>query len=193
MLGLIVAIGLVWVGARRANRPKDLVVPADEFDSDDEEDVQEASRPVIKRLGAAVTSTAVLERHAPRSPDDRPLLDDALLVEVDPDEEEDEPVDELEEDDYEDEDVDEEVSASDDDFDEDEDLDDVEEDLPPARQAQRPRARASRARSNGQRKTAAKKKPAAKRKSATRKATPKKKVGAKQPAPKRGYIPLNDL
>ena len=105
LLGLVVAIALVWVGARRARRPKDILVPAGELE-DDGEDMQESSRPVIKRLGAVdEPSTAVIDppRKQPRKNDDRPLLDDALLVEVDPDDEEEDDDDGFEADDaYED-------------------------------------------------------------------------------------------
>lgn len=90
LLGLIVAAGVVWIGARRSRRPRDIVVPPGELDAA-EQDAQGASRPVIKRLGApdASSRAGVLERvrasaGASRKRDDRPLLDDAFLVEVDP-------------------------------------------------------------------------------------------------------------
>jgi hypothetical protein len=96
LLGLVIAGAVIWVGARRARRVKDVVAPSS-LDDEDAEDAIESSRPVIKRLGASATEAAtgltrtnVLERvrssAAARKRDDRPLLDDALLVEIDDDE-----------------------------------------------------------------------------------------------------------
>lgn len=91
LFGLVVAAAVVWIGARRARRPRDLVVPPGELETG-AEDAQGASRPVIKRLGAtdaAGSRAGVLERvrasaGAARRRDDRPFLDDALVVEIDP-------------------------------------------------------------------------------------------------------------
>ena len=92
LFGLVVAAAVVWIGARRSRRPRDIVVPPGELDTATE-DAQGASRPVIKRLGAtdaAGSRAGVLERvrasaGAARRRDDRPFLDDALVVEIDPD------------------------------------------------------------------------------------------------------------
>jgi hypothetical protein len=104
LAGLVVAGALVWVGARRARHPRDVVVEPGALDTaDDSDEIQEASRPVIKRLGALEAEggsrQSVLDRvrasaAASRRRDDRPLLDDALLVEVDDEDEAD--VDEAE-------------------------------------------------------------------------------------------------
>ena len=64
LIGLVVAAALVWVGARRARRPRDVVVPVGELETDA---MQESSRPVIKQLGAvegepASSRRALLER-----------------------------------------------------------------------------------------------------------------------------------
>jgi hypothetical protein len=95
LLGLVVAGALVWVGARRARRPRDVVVQPGELDASERSEAPQASRPVIKRLGTSAAEapqarSSVLERvrasaGAGRRRDDRPLLDDALLVEVDED------------------------------------------------------------------------------------------------------------
>jgi hypothetical protein len=93
LFGLIVAGAVVWIGARRSRRPRDLVVPPGELERHAPE-TPGASRPVIKRLGAADTTAtgrgSVLERvrasaGAARRRDDRPFLDDALVVEIDAD------------------------------------------------------------------------------------------------------------
>ena len=91
LFGLIVAGCVVWIGARRSRRPRDIVVPPGELEAA-EQDAQGASRPVIKRLGALDSSSrgGVIERvrasaGASRKRDERPLLDDAFLIEVDPD------------------------------------------------------------------------------------------------------------
>jgi hypothetical protein len=93
LLGLVVAGALVWVGARRARRPRDVVVQPGELEPTDADAPPEASRPVIKRFGSSAAEgpqakSGVLERvrasaGASRRRDDRPLLDDALLVEID--------------------------------------------------------------------------------------------------------------
>jgi hypothetical protein len=71
-IGLLVALVLVWIGRRRSRRPRDTVVPAGEIEAVEPSTVivSEGSRPVLRRLGAN-------ER------DERPLLDDDMLVEVD--------------------------------------------------------------------------------------------------------------
>ena len=92
LLGLVVAGALVWVGARRARRPRDRVVQPGALETAAEDHVPEPSRPVIRRLGTSASEgqrrTSVLDRvrasaGAARRRDERPLLDDALLVEVD--------------------------------------------------------------------------------------------------------------
>lgn len=203
MLGLVVAIALVWIGARRARRPKDVLVPAGEIEQAEVEPqiVPEASRPVIKRLGAPDTDararTSVIAKE--RAGDDRPLLDDALLVEVEaPDEE---PVDDTSGDlNYEDEEEEEDESVP---FEDEEH--DREKDLPPARSRSAPKR--SPAKTAGARKTKPKSKPKPKPRAST-KASPKKKPArpaakrraparkaspAPKPAQSRGYIPLDDL
>jgi hypothetical protein len=95
LLGLVIAGAVVWVGARRARRPRDVVVQPGELEPLDADEPPQASRPVIKRLGTSATEapnarSSVLERvrasaGAARRRDERPLLDDALLVEVDED------------------------------------------------------------------------------------------------------------
>ena len=216
MLGLIVAIALVWTGTRRARRAKDVLVPAGELEraADESPIVPEASQPVIKRLGVtaepARTATAVLERSTRRKPtmdDDRPLLDDAFLVEVDPEDEEDEEDEQIATDadpplGYE---VDVGV-GTDEDVEDDQD-DDI--DLPPARHVRPRTSQARRSASSGaRRKRATRKKPtrkastprrkssSAKKTASTRKraakATPRKRT-AKPRAAKANYIPLDDL
>ncbi len=82
LIGLLVAGALVWLAARRAKRPKDTVVPVGELGPDA---TQDASRPVLKRLGEAGKRTSVPERsRKTRGRDERPLIDDALLVEDEP-------------------------------------------------------------------------------------------------------------
>jgi hypothetical protein len=208
--GLLVAIALVWVGTRRARRSKDILVPAGELEGAIEEApiVPEASRPVIKRLGVtegaageARAATAVLDRPRRRAKtdksDDRPLLDDAFLVEVEPPE--DEVTDEGAEDSFDDE-PDEDAEA-----DEVDELDDA--DLPPAQHRER-RPRTSRnAAPSRTRKTARKTSPRkasapqrkvspAAGKAATRKRAANassKKRNVKTAAAKRNYIPLDEL
>jgi hypothetical protein len=93
LLGLLVALIIVWLGARRARRlPKDAVLPSGEL-VDDTSDVQPASRPVLRRLGEAGKDrrqrpTRPLEKQAP------PLVDEELTEFGRPEEEEedDEPV-----------------------------------------------------------------------------------------------------
>lgn len=190
MLGLVVFIVLVWVGARRARRPKDVVVATGEIESADAlADAPEASVPVIKRLGE--TESVV----------DRPLLDDALLVEVGPeDSDEFELSGEIFDGDEDDEGYDDEL-----DYDED-------EDLPPARR--RPAARKSKAKAPAKKNEPAKRSPratTAKRSSAAKskgktsapkrkparqvvkkKPQPRKPTAAK-PKPAQNFIPLDDL
>jgi hypothetical protein len=216
MIGLVIAGGLVWVGARRSKRPKDVVLPAGEIGS---ETTQDASRPVIKRLGSVeaapgTTRTAVLDRpRAARSRvrDNRPLIDDALLVEVDPGD--DDEIDDFEEDaelEYEEEDVDDFDEGSDE-ADEEDDDDEDEDDLPPAgTAAKKPRAqKAAPVRKTTTRKASPRKpsvpkakpkpksksKPKPKPKPAKRKTVrpaAKKAKPAKKAAPK-NFIPLSDL
>jgi hypothetical protein len=200
MLGLVVFIVLVWVGARRARRPKDVVVATGEIESADAlADAPEASIPVIKRLGE---TESVL---------DRPLLDDALLVEVDPDDIDEfelsgEIVDEDEDDEEEDEEYDDDLE------DEDEDDEDEEDELPPARP--RPASRKPKAKAPAKKKapakrsaraTTAKRSSAAKSKRKTsapkrkparpvakKRSQPRKPAPAK-PKPAQNFIPLDDL
>jgi hypothetical protein len=71
IIGLVVALVLVWIGRRRSRHSRDTVVPAGEIElKPSVTAASEASRPVVRRLGAS-------ER------DERPLLDDDMLVEVD--------------------------------------------------------------------------------------------------------------
>lgn len=98
MLGLLVAIVLVWVGTRRARKPKDAVTPAGETEQakPEVEVTPEASRPVLHRLGApenaesplagiGVTAATIANNQSDR----RPLLEDDMLVEIEDDEDDD--------------------------------------------------------------------------------------------------------
>jgi hypothetical protein len=199
ILGLVVAAALVFIGARRAKRPKDVLVPAGEIEQPELEpdDVQTATRPVIKRLGA--------------SGEDRPLIEDAFVVEVElpGDDVTDHGV--VDDEDY-DEEADYDVDAEEDDEDEaydeedvDEEEDEDEADLPPARKRPaRPAAKKATAVARSKPKAAKKKpkpkpKPKAsvkKKKAPARKRAPVRKAKPKPKAKKpesRGYIPLKEL
>jgi len=191
-IGLLVALVVIVIGTRRARRTKDVVVPAGEIEHEEEEaeDVQEASRPVIRRLGerpdesrpSTRTSEVPVLRDGPFSTaedvvDDRPMLDDDMLVEVD--------------------------EVSDEGY-KDEDEEEGEEYLPPARTRQAPAKSKASARKPASakpssRKPAARKASAAKTKAKAKSAKPKtKKVvrkSAKKPArrPPRDFIPLDDV
>jgi chemotaxis protein histidine kinase CheA len=204
MLGLVVVGAVIWIGTRRARRPKDVLVPAGEIDQPElePEDAPEASRPVIRRLGAsepeaAAASTNVIERPRRQKGDERPLIEDAFVVEVDIPEDETDEEGELgvDVDAPEDEDPDEYDLAEEEEEEEEEEED--EEDLPPARP--RPRRRTqptkkAKASPKKQARPAAKKKPAP-RKQTTKRASTARKTSAKPKPPKteRGYIPLKDL
>jgi hypothetical protein len=73
ILGLLVALVLVWIGRRRSRRSRDTVVPAGEMEAIKPSTVvvTEPSRPVLRRLGTN------------EEDDERPLLDDHMLVEID--------------------------------------------------------------------------------------------------------------
>jgi hypothetical protein len=188
MLGLIVAAAVLWIGARRSRRPRDIVVAPGEMD-EGEEDIPDSSRPVIKRLGsresdvvAPAATTSALERARARAArvsrrrDDRPIVDDSLVVEVD-----NRPGDEL--------------------GPEDEAIGDtrdvvVEQDkgLPPPRRASGGGKRRSAAPSGV---TAAKKAKSAKRRSGRRAskkpATARRSKATANPRTEQGYIPLDEL
>jgi len=66
IVGLVAALVLVWIGRRRSRRSRDTVVPPGQIE---ELVPAEGSRPVVRRLGA--------------SKDERPMLDDDMMVEVD--------------------------------------------------------------------------------------------------------------
>ncbi len=177
IVGLLVALVVIVIGTRRARRTKDVVVPVGDIEQHDEESdaVQEASRPVIRRLGErpaesrpnTKTSEVPVVRDGPFSTaesvvDDRPMLDDDMLVEVDDVSEDDLVEDEAEDEEY----------------------------LPPAgsRQATTKAAKPA-ARKASSAKSKPRAKPAAKRK-------PKKVVrkAAKKPTPRsKKFIPLDDL
>ncbi len=193
IVGLLLALVVIVIGTRRARRrTKDVVVPAGEIDDREEEeadDVQEASRPVIRRLGerpdesrpSTKTSEVPVVSGQPVSAaedvvDDRPMLDDGMLVEVD--------------------------DVSDEAFgEEDEDEEEDEEYLPPARTRPAPVKSKASARKPIPAKSNAKPKPKAKAKTkpkAKSAAKPKsKKVvrkAAKKPARQpRNFIPLDDV
>ncbi len=103
-IGLIVALVIVWLGARRARRPRDAVVPSGDLREvqSDEDTATSASRPILRRLGesqplasgarrrqssesprrAARSSRAVptrTSRTRASDEDSRPILDDVLL------------------------------------------------------------------------------------------------------------------
>lgn len=206
MLGLVVAIALVWIGARRARRPKDALVPAGEIDQPELEDgIPDASRPVIKHLGAAdgegatpeplPAATTTVERRRGSSRREQPLLEDAFLVEVDPPEEDDEDTGDEASDDEEPD-----LFVHEDDYIYE---DDDEEDLPPARRRPAPKPKAKQPARRSKTSTATKKKPArpsAAKRAPARKQQPNKKVkprtsnaAARKRSEPRGYIPLDDL
>jgi hypothetical protein len=102
-IGLIVALVIVWLGARRARRPKDAVVPSGDLREvqTEEDEATAASRPVLRRLGESQKASPNARRRQPTTrtrasrasssrsnsePDSRPMLDD-LLAEVDETEE----------------------------------------------------------------------------------------------------------
>lgn len=95
LLGLVLAGALVWLGARRARRPRDLVVQPGSLTQTptEAEVVPRGSRPAVEPLGSPADRQprpSVFDRvrasAGARRRDDRPLLDDPLLVEVDEDE-----------------------------------------------------------------------------------------------------------
>ncbi|MEX2537829.1 MAG: hypothetical protein WD646_04170 [Actinomycetota bacterium] len=189
-IGLLVALIVIFIGTRRARRPKDSVVPAGDIEpvEDEQDSVPEASRPVIKRLGerpdegrpgSRTGEVPVVERQRRSTTvrtieDDRPFLDDDMLVEVD--------------------DVEDGIDFDHDDEDED-------EDLPPARSRPAPSRSRQPARSvqPSRKATSAKPKATAKSKAAktTSRAKPKPKKVVRKPAkkaqPPRGFIPLDDV
>ena len=185
IIGLLVALVVIVIGTRRARRTKDVVVPAGGIEHEEAEadDVQEASRPVIRRLGerpdesrpSTRTSEVPVVRDEPFSTaegvvDDRPMLDDDMLVEVD------DVSDEESEDRY-----------------EDEDEEGDEAYLPPARTRQAPVKSKASARKPSRAKAKAKAKPQPK---SAVKPKPKKVVrkAAKKPARQpRKFIPLDDV
>jgi hypothetical protein len=180
IIGLLVALVVIVIGTRRARRTKDVVVPAGEIEHEEEEadDVQEASRPVIRRLGerpdeprpgTRTTEVPVVsdERFstAEEVVDDRPMLDDDMLVEVD--------------------------DVSDEGYEEeDEEVD--EEYLPPARTRQAPARSKARKASPAKAKAKAKAKPKSAAKPKPKKVVRKaaNKPAARQP---RKFIPLDDI
>ena len=95
--GLLVALTIVWLGARRARRPKDALVPSGHLDdrATEPEVTPAASKPVLRRLGESSSRRrSASEPRAPRTPrtrgaarqqpepigelDRRPILDDDL-------------------------------------------------------------------------------------------------------------------
>ncbi len=89
ILGLIVALTIVWLGARRGRRPKDSLVPSGHFDESvaEPEVTPAASKPVLRRLGetpskrAARSRSRAPARQVPEETDEydgRPMLDDGL-------------------------------------------------------------------------------------------------------------------
>lgn len=110
IIGLVVALVIVWLGARRARRPKDSLVPSGVLRSSEPEITPAASKPVLRRLGetapgtphrrrqnsevrngrVARTTRAWRERADAKeaATDSRPILDDRL---VDVDEREEKP------------------------------------------------------------------------------------------------------
>ncbi|MGH2760193.1 MAG: hypothetical protein ACRDKJ_11615 [Actinomycetota bacterium] len=97
ILGLIVALTIVWLGARRARRPKDAVVPSGHLEerSTEPEVTPAASKPVLRRLGESPSrKRGATESRFPRAPrargpsrrqpepadeyDGRPMLDEGL-------------------------------------------------------------------------------------------------------------------
>lgn len=98
-IGLFAALVIVWLGARRARRPRDAVVPTGRLESREPQETPDASKPVLRRLGEesrsapagngrrrggvagnrpprprAGASARVMER--PSTPDGRPVLGD---------------------------------------------------------------------------------------------------------------------
>jgi len=64
ILGLIVALAIVWLGARRARRPKDTLVPSGLLDErpTEAEATPAASKPVLRRLGEAQPKSSAARR-----------------------------------------------------------------------------------------------------------------------------------
>ncbi len=163
IIGLVFVIALVLIGWRRSRRTRDRVVAPGEVEGADHlQAIPVASLPVIRRLGST-------NKDDERDNEDRPMLDDELLVEVD------EPM-------Y----IDAAEDGDDDELDEVDDEDDV-DDLPPARQ--RGAKPAPVKRKPAARKNVAKRKPAAKRKPSAA----KKKSSTSRSKNEGTYIPLDDL
>lgn len=110
-IGLLAALVIVWLGARRARRPKDAVVPTGGLERTEPQELADASKPVLRRLGEESRSPAgngrrrgggVAANRPPRPrtsgrtaqvPDGGPVLDDDL---ADVSDDTDVPEDELE-------------------------------------------------------------------------------------------------
>ncbi len=85
LIGLLVALAIVWLGARRARRPRDSLVPsgglAERAQEEEDEDTQAASKPVLRRLGETQPRTPARRRRPKpeeQSPDARPIVDEML-------------------------------------------------------------------------------------------------------------------
>jgi hypothetical protein len=65
ILGLIAALTIIWLGARRARRPKDVVVAPGELrkPTSEDDETPAASRPVLRRLGESQTAEPGARHH----------------------------------------------------------------------------------------------------------------------------------
>lgn len=110
-IGLIIALVIVWLGARRARRPRDALVPSGDLREppEDEDTATSASRPILRRLGERETTssgqrrrqasetsrrvarptrtTTRTNRARAGSEDSRPILDELLREVVEQDQE----------------------------------------------------------------------------------------------------------
>ncbi|HYZ92050.1 MAG TPA: hypothetical protein VFA34_06605 [Actinomycetota bacterium] len=102
-IGLVVALVIIWLGARRARRPKDAVVPSGDLVQVEEDEATAASRPVLRRLGESEKASPAARRRqggaranrparssssrTGENADSRPMLDE-LLAEIEEPEDE---------------------------------------------------------------------------------------------------------
>lgn len=64
-MGLLLAFVIVWLGARRARRPKDTLVPTGGLrEAPETEETPAASKPILRRLGESQSATAARRRNS---------------------------------------------------------------------------------------------------------------------------------